>query len=84
MGMDGETMGDSKSYMRTPRTGRIQKGRLLAACDIKQGGLARANALFMRIQFFHGYDRNMYGGALQKWLMHVEYIYYIAQPKLFH
>lgn len=51
----------------------MQKGRLLAACDLKQGGLARADALFMRIQFFHGYDRNMYGGILQKWLMHTEY-----------
>lgn len=56
--------------MEESRTGRVQKERLLAACDLKQGGLARANALFIGILFFHGYDRNMYDGTLQKWLMH--------------
>lgn len=60
--------------MREFRIGLVQKGRLLAACDLKRGGLARANALFMRILFFHGYDRNMYDSTLQKWLMHYEYI----------
>lgn len=58
--------------MGESRTGRVQKGGLLAACDLRQGGLARATALFMSTQFFHGYDRNMYGGTLQKWLMYVE------------